>query len=198
MSNTPNSPRGRVFHAFVQDASARNHMFFASSDGNFETVQQEAQTLAAAPGARVIAYEQNEEEKMRDPLTLKTTTPAHRPSEPGEDDQDDGEPSDEVKGLVVELSRAMARLTISIAKNGLPKPVESKDTQPEASTAIPGGKTYRASAADVRAAQVAGAGKAVDEMNTRVLDGIEPLKEAGFDMPLRYEWDPISCRYRIT
>lgn len=178
MSHTPNQPR--VFHAFVSDASARNHMFFSSSDGNFTQVQQEAQALAAAPGARVIAYEQNEQEKMRDPLTGRV---------PGEDDQDD-EPSDEVQKLVVQLAGSMGKLTRALVTDGIPRRA--------AATVPPAAKPYRAAASDVRAAQIAGAGKAVDEMNTRVFDGTEPLKEAGFDVPLQYVWDPISCRYRIT
>jgi hypothetical protein len=245
--------RPRVLRLFVQDANVRNHTFFASSDGNFVQVRQEAKEQATMPGERVVAYEQNEQEKMRDPLTgrlptdlpppqtgvvpgisgeaaaahplaglplpIETVQKAHRPTEPGEDEDDDPDEASnkakdkadaEVSQLVVDLARSMAKLAISVAKDGIPKLKQGsgRDVRPTTKPRVPMGgskptttppaQSYRATAQDIRDAQIAGAGKAVDEMNTRVTDGVDPLKEAGFDVPLHFEWDSISCRYRIT
>jgi hypothetical protein len=211
----------RVLHAFVHDsgfAIARDRAAARradrSTDGNLEQVKQEANELAAAPAARVIAYEQSEAEKQHVPIPEDeranelAAAAAHRPTEPGED-EDDPDKDNEVRGLVVELSKAMARLAISVAKDGIPqlKAGNGADTRPSTKppvraggrpTTAPPAQPYRGTAADIRDAQIAGAGKAMDEANARVTDGVDPLKEAGFDVPLHFEWDSISCRYRIT
>jgi hypothetical protein len=104
----------------------------------------------------------------------------------------------------------MAKLAISVAKDGIPKlkPGTSTDVRPSVKPRGPAGGTqptttppataYRLTAADLVDARRAGAGKAVDDANARVTDGVDPLKEAGFDVPLHFEWDPISARYRIS
>jgi hypothetical protein len=193
-SQKPNTPR--VFHAHVQDASF--HALFvekhAATDGNLAQVQNEAERQAAEPGARVIAYEQSEEEKMNVPIIGGVGAGVHRPTEPGEDSDEPGK-DNEVRGLVVELVRSVARLAISVAKSGIPRPAPTPPVQHD--TRGKDVAPHRVSAADIADARRAGAGKAVDEANARVTDGIDPLKEAGFEVPLRYVWDPISARYRI-
>lgn len=190
----------RVLHAFVHDsgfAIARDRAAARrGADGNLAQVQKEAEQRAAEPGARVIAYEQSEEEKRHVPIPEDVQSnegaaaaAAHRPTEPGEDD-DEPDKDNVVRGLVVELARSLTRLAISVAKNGVPRPTPPVRTK-DATT------RHLASAADIADARRAGAGKAVDEANTRVTDGTDPLKEAGFEVPLRYVWDSISARYRI-
>lgn len=181
----------RTVHKFVQDsgfAIARDRAAARrGTDGNLAQVQKEAQQQAATPGAKVIAYEQSEEEKMNVPMSVDGPN----------DDEDDDEPSDEVKGLVVQLVGSMGKLARVLVTDGIKPSTKPVATGGKPST-VPPAQPYRATAADIRDAQIAGAGKAVDGMNARVTDGTDPLKEAGFDVPLHYQWDPISARYRIS
>jgi hypothetical protein len=154
------------------------------------------------------------------PLPIEAVQAAHRPREPGEDDNDPPDDDQdastakddqqaEISNLVHDLAKSMARLAISVAKDGIPKlkPGTGSDVRPTTKprvatggskpTTTPPAKPYRATAEDIAEARRNGAGKAVDEANARVTDGVDQLKEAGFDVPLHYVWDPISSRYRI-